>query len=111
MGAVWSGLPKINAILWASLGNCTACGFNYGLGYWFGKNIELKISESPTYSSWANKMMSWGHWVLLFSFLPFIGDPITVLSGFFRQKLWIYVPVVFTLRILRYIALAYGFGL
>ncbi|PJZ66039.1 DedA family protein [Leptospira wolffii] len=108
MVAIWSGIGKTDAILWASLGNCSACAFNYGLGYWFGKGVEKKITQSKTYSLWADRMGSWGHWALLLSFLPFIGDPITVLSGFFRQKLWIFVPLVFSLRILRYIALAYG---
>ncbi|TGK01777.1 DedA family protein [Leptospira langatensis] len=111
MGAIWSGLPAAEAILWASIGNCGACAFNYGLGYWFGKTIETRIAESKTYSAWAERTGRWGYWVLLFSFLPFVGDPITVLSGFFRQKFWIFASIVFSLRILRYIALVYGLSL
>lgn len=111
MGAIWSGLSPGEAVVWASIGNCAACAFNYGLGYWFGKRIEKKISESKTYSAWADKMSRWGYWALGFSFLPFVGDPITVLSGFFRQKFWIFVLVVFSLRVLRYLALAYGVSL
>ncbi|TGK03805.1 DedA family protein [Leptospira semungkisensis] len=111
LGAIWSGLPTYEAIAWASIGNCGACAFNYGLGYWFGKKIEIKISESKTYSAWAERTGRWGYWVLLFSFLPFVGDPITVLSGFFRQRFWIFASIVFSLRVLRYIALAYGVSL
>ncbi|EMJ99430.1 MULTISPECIES: YqaA family protein [unclassified Leptospira] len=111
MGAIWSGFSPAEAVFWASIGNCAACAFNYSLGYWFGKKIEDRISRSKTYAGWAERMSRWGYWALGFSFLPFIGDPITVLSGFFRQKFWIFALVVFSLRILRYITLAYGFGL
>lgn len=111
MGAIWSGFPRWSAILWASIGNCSACIFNYFLGFWFGKKVEDRIAGSKTYSVWAERTRSWGHWALLLSFLPFIGDPITVLSGFFRQKIFIFVPLVFSLRILRYIGLAYGLDL
>ncbi|MBM9577977.1 DedA family protein [Leptospira sp. 201903070] len=107
--AVVSGLSVQEAILWASIGNCSACLVNYGLGIWFRSGVETKIEDSKLYSYIAFKMETWGHFVLALSFLPVVGDPITILSGFFRQRLSFFIPIVFTLRIARYIILAYTF--
>ncbi|EQA36031.1 SNARE-like domain protein [Leptospira inadai serovar Lyme str. 10] len=106
--AILSGMSPERAVFWASVGNCGACGFNYGLGYWFRNGVEIKIAQSKTYSHWAAVMKRRGIPVLFLSFLPIIGDPITVLSGFLHQRLIIFVPLVFSLRILRYIVLAFG---
>ncbi|AOP36574.1 SNARE-like domain protein [Leptospira tipperaryensis] len=107
--AIASGLPLKEAIVWASLGNCSACAMNYFLGTWFRSGVETKIEESKLYSYIALKMQTWGYFILALSFLPVVGDPITILSGFFRQRLSFFIPIVFMLRIVRYIVLAYGF--
>ncbi|XDD52321.1 YqaA family protein [Leptospira sp. WS92.C1] len=107
--AIVSGLPPAEAVAWASLGNCLACVVNYGLGTWFYSRIETKIETSNLYSMIALKMQTWGHGILFFSFLPIVGDPITILSGFFRQRFSLFIAIVFTLRIVRYIFLAFGF--
>ncbi|PJZ70950.1 SNARE-like domain protein [Leptospira perolatii] len=108
--AIWMGTPRDEALLFASIGNCSACLVNYYIGYWFRGKVESKIATSKIYSVWVSKMEVYGYPVLGLSFLPIIGDPITVISGFFRQKLIVFVLIVFTLRILRYVALAYGLG-
>ncbi|PJZ52937.1 YqaA family protein [Leptospira adleri] len=107
--AIVSGLSIKEAVLWASIGNCSACAVNYGLGIWFRSGVENKIETSKLYSYIALKMQTWGHFVLALSFLPVVGDPITILSGFFKQRLSYFIPIVFTLRIARYIVLAYSF--
>ncbi|WP_210409370.1 YqaA family protein [Leptospira fletcheri] len=106
--AIFSGMPSDKAVFWASVGNCSACLFNYGIGFWFRGKVQKKISESKLYALWASRIERRGIPVLLLSFLPIIGDPITILSGFFRQSLWIFVPIVFSLRILRYLLLSAG---
>ncbi|TGK32623.1 DedA family protein [Leptospira gomenensis] len=108
--AVVSGMPVREAVLWASFGNCCACMFNYSFGVWFRSKVESRIKESPMYSRIAEKMKTGGHAILLFSFLPVVGDPITILSGFFGQRISIFIATVFTLRIVRYIVLAVGFS-
>ncbi|MDV6236322.1 VTT domain-containing protein [Leptospira ellisii] len=108
--AVVSGMSVVEAVVWASVGNCCACMFNYAFGVWFRSKVESRISGSSLYSRIAEKMKTWGHAILLFSFLPVVGDPITILSGFFGQRIWIFIATVFTLRIVRYIVLAVGFS-
>jgi membrane protein YqaA with SNARE-associated domain len=45
--------------------------------------------------------------VLLFTWLPIIGDVITVFGGLLRVKFWIFSVLVFTGKFLRYLAVAY----
>ncbi|KAA1264075.1 YqaA family protein [Leptospira interrogans] len=104
--ALVSGLPTYEAVVWASFGNCAACIVNYFLGYSSETLVHKKLESSSTFQSLYQKIKIFGWPVLLLSFLPVVGDPITILSGFFRQRLWLFVSIVFTLRIVRYILLA-----
>lgn len=48
----------------------------------------------------------YGWWSLLLSWLPFIGDPLTVAAGIMREPLWRFLLVVSIAKFGRYIALA-----
>ncbi|EMM77754.1 SNARE-like domain protein [Leptospira santarosai str. 2000030832] len=105
--AIVSGLSPMEAVAWASFGNCAACTVNYFLGYGSETFVRKKLESSSTFQNIYQKMNTIGWPILLLSFLPVIGDPITILAGFLRQKLWLFVIVVFTLRIVRYVLLAF----
>lgn len=46
-----------------------------------------------------------GRWALLFSWVPIIGDPITMIAGVMREPLWCFLLVVTIAKALRYIAI------
>lgn len=46
-----------------------------------------------------------GRWALLFSWVPIIGDPITMIAGVMREPLWSFLLVVTVAKALRYLAL------
>ena len=46
-----------------------------------------------------------GRWSLLLSWMPVIGDPLTVIAGVMREPLWSFVLVVLIAKTGRYIAL------
>ena len=48
----------------------------------------------------------WGHWSLLGSWLPVVGDPLTVAAGYARTSPLLFAAVVLPLRVARYVALA-----
>jgi membrane protein YqaA with SNARE-associated domain len=50
----------------------------------------------------------WGRWSLLLSWLPFIGDPLTVVAGTMREPLLSFLPLVAAGKVARYIVLAVG---
>ena len=47
----------------------------------------------------------YGRWSLLFSWLPIIGDPLTVVAGMLREPLWSFVLLVAVAKIGRYLAI------
>ena len=49
----------------------------------------------------------YGHWSLLMSWMPVIGDPITVIAGVMREPLWSFVLIVCVAKMGRYLAIAF----
>ncbi|MFA0995783.1 MULTISPECIES: YqaA family protein [Pseudomonas syringae group] len=47
-----------------------------------------------------------GRWTLLLSWVPIIGDPITMIAGVMREPLWSFLLVVTLAKALRYLTLA-----
>lgn len=50
----------------------------------------------------------WGHWSLLASWVPVIGDPLTLVAGILREPLWRFVLVVTLAKGGRYLVLAWA---
>ncbi len=48
----------------------------------------------------------YGRWSLLLSWVPVIGDPLTVVAGVLREPLWSFVPIVTAAKAGRYLALS-----
>lgn len=48
----------------------------------------------------------YGHWSLLLSWMPIIGDPITLIAGVMREPLWRFLPLVVVAKGGRYLLLA-----
>ena len=48
----------------------------------------------------------YGSWPLLLSWLPIVGDPMTVAAGALRVRLLFFIPLVLTGKALRYAAVA-----
>ncbi len=48
----------------------------------------------------------YGRWSLLLSWMPIIGDPLTVIAGVMREPLWSFVLIVLAAKLGRYLVLA-----
>ena len=48
----------------------------------------------------------YGRWSLLLSWLPVIGDPLTLVAGIMREPLWRFMLIVTLAKTLRYTVLA-----
>lgn len=106
--AVSTGMGKIEALVFASAGNGLACLFNYGLGY-AGGNLSAERIRSSRVGSLAWRLLHRHGWVaLLASWLPVIGDPITVIAGLVRLPLPVFVAITIPLRIIRYAVILWG---
>ncbi|MEN4053108.1 MULTISPECIES: YqaA family protein [Sulfurimonas] len=106
MTALKSGMPLSHAMLAASSGNILAIVFNYYLGYFLYEKTKRKLFGSKI----GKRAFLWGHkygYITLFaSWLPIIGDPLTIVAGLVRLKFVWFVIIAGLLRIGRYYLLA-----
>lgn len=99
-------MPPWPALLFATVGNCAGVAFNYWLG-WKGEEKLLRQHLQKTAVARAYRMAQrCGKGSLLLSWLPVIGDPITIVAGVLKINFGLFAATAFTLRFLRYLLIA-----
>ncbi|MEO0556850.1 MAG: VTT domain-containing protein [Bacteroidota bacterium] len=101
-----SGYPVAPALVWATVGNSLGCALNYGLGRWSRDRIETRLMASRagrTALRWTERA---GVPALLLSWLPIVGDPLTLAAGVARVRPIVFATLVVSVRFGRYAALA-----
>ena len=99
--------------LWALLAVAT-CGNVLGslLNWLLGRYLEhfrhrrwFPVSDARLQQAqlWYTR---YGRWSLLLSWVPVIGDPLTLVAGVMRERLWIFLPIVSLAKGGRYLVLA-----
>jgi membrane protein YqaA with SNARE-associated domain len=92
-------------VLVASAGNTAGAVVNWYLGgqlgqfsdrRWFPANKARLAAATLWYQKY-------GYWSLLASWVPIIGDPITLAAGFFRARFWPFLVIVGLAKTGRYI--------
>jgi len=100
--ALSEGMQLSHAMLFASSGNILAIVLNYYLGYFLYEKTKTKLLASRV----GKKSLILGHKysyvALLLSWLPIIGDPLTLVAGLVRLKFVWFVIIAGTLRVARY---------
>ncbi|MBU42826.1 MAG: hypothetical protein CMN76_06375 [Spirochaetaceae bacterium] len=104
-----AGLDPYLCLLVASLGNCLACTANYLGGYILGKPFLVGMLRKRRGRRIYRMVHRRELLALLLSWLPIIGDPITLAAGGLRTGVLLFHSVVWPLRILRYLALLLAF--
>lgn len=97
-----AGMETNTALAAASAGNILAIFLNYLLGYWLYEKTHANLERSKT----GRKALAWGHrygyGALLFSWLPVVGDPVTLVAGLVRLNVVWFLLIAGSLRIGRY---------
>ncbi|TIM64676.1 MAG: DedA family protein, partial [Mesorhizobium sp.] len=95
-------------VLVASLGNVLGSVVNWSLG----RGLE-RFRDKPWFPlrpATLDRAMKWyrryGKWSLLLSWMPMIGDPLTVVAGVLREPLWSFVAIVAVAKVSRYVVFA-----
>ena len=96
-------------IFFASFGNIIGSVINWYLGFYITKFVNkswfpFKKKQLDYVSLW---YLKYGKWSLFFTWVPIIGDPLTIVAGIFRVPLIIFITIVSISKILRYIFVGY----
>jgi membrane protein YqaA with SNARE-associated domain len=96
-------------VLVASLGNVLGSQINW----WLGGQLQRWQSRRwfPATPAQLERAQQWyhryGHWSLLLSWVPIIGDPLTLIAGVLREPFWRFTLLVSIAKVGRYAILAY----
>ena len=98
----------------ATAGNTAGATINWGLGRYLvhfrdRRWFPLKPKQLDRATDWFNR---YGLWSLLLSWLPWVGDPLTVVAGVLRVNFWLFLPLVMVGKSVRYaVVIAVAMGL
>jgi len=97
------GHNPVKALIFASIGNCLGVAFNYWVGIIGQERLLQKHLQKKGIARAYRLMQRWGVWSLLLSWLPVIGDPLTILAGALKIRWPLFLAITFPLRVLRYL--------
>ena len=96
----------------ATAGNSFGSSANWLIGWYLYRFRDHRWF--PIKASSLNRAIKWyqkyGRWSLLCSWMPVIGDPLTLVAGALREPFWSFFIIVFAAKLARYILVA-GFTL
>ena len=104
-----SNYDNLLLLIVASLGNVLGSVINWILGFYSSKLSKkkwfpFKDKQIERSSKWFNKF---GRWSLLFSWVPIIGDPLTLAAGLLRVKFIEFLILVTIGKVSRYLVIFY----
>ena len=97
--------PIIDLIFFASIGNILGSILNWCIGYFLTnlkdrKWFPINKSQLTRASSW---FLKYGKWTLFLSWVPIIGDPLTIIAGIFRVPIYTFILIVSLAKTMRYV--------
>ncbi len=97
IGFLYAGFDPFWSTIVASIGNTAGGTTNYLLGM-LGrtKTIEKYMKDPAKLARIEKNVHKYGIWLGLITWLPFIGDPLTIFLGFFRVR---FVPLLLLMLI------------
>lgn len=107
-GLLLAGNPVVPLVIVASVGNTLGSLVNWLLG----RGIERFRDRRwfPVGEAALERAQEWyaryGKWSLLLSWMPVIGDPLTLAAGVMRERFWVFLVLVALAKTGRYTALA-----
>lgn len=97
--------PVYLLIFVASLGNILGSCVNWALGFYleYYKRHRWFPASAAQLDKAQNFYQRYGFWSLLLSWLPMIGDPITLIAGLMKERFWRFLLLVTIAKTGRYL--------
>lgn len=99
-------MSKTTALIFASSGNILAIVLNYFLGLFLYEKTKSKLQKSKVGTRSLALGESYGYYGLMLSWLPVIGDPLTLVAGIVRLNFVLFVLIAGSMRVMRYYFIA-----
>ena len=98
LGAYSAGLLVAPVLIVATAGNLLGGLTNYAIGYYSHSDFIIKRFRlnQKKIDNWETRFSKWGIYLGLISWIPFIGDPMIAVLGFFRVK---FIPLAIMMLI------------
>lgn len=98
--------PAFVLLAVASAGNVLGSCVNYAMGRMLAQSTRLQRLVNPAHRERAeNWYRRYGKWSLLASWLPIIGDPLTIVAGALRESFTMFLALVMISKVGRYLVL------
>ena len=107
-----SNYDNVLLLIVASFGNVLGSVVNWVLGF-YSRNLTIKKwfpfkeAQIERSSKWFSKF---GKWSLLFAWVPFLGDPLTLVAGLLRVRFLDFIILVAIGKVSRYLLVFYLIG-
>ena len=107
-----SNYDNLLLLIFASLGNVLGSIVNWALGF-YSRNLTtkkwfpFKDNQIENSSKWFRKF---GKWLLLFAWVPIVGDPLTLVAGLLRVRILEFTILVAIGKVIRYFVVFYLMG-
>lgn len=89
-------------LLMATLGNVLGSMITWGMGYWLARRFPLRALNKPEHQRAQRWVERYGALVLLFAWLPVVGDPLCFVAGWLRVNLLASLITITLGKTLRY---------
>jgi membrane protein YqaA with SNARE-associated domain len=100
--------PTLLLLLVATVGNVLGSAVNWWLGIYLEQWRERRWFPftSAQLQTAQHRYQRYGYWSLLLSWVPVVGDPLTLVAGILREPLWKFLLLVTVAKGARYLVLA-----
>mgnify|MGYP003492738639 FL=1 len=105
--------PWQTLLVVTSIGNVLGSCLNWLLGRLINRFRDRKwfpVDRTSLHKA-ENWYRKYGRWSLLLSWVPIIGDPLTVAAGVMREPFPVFLAIVTIAKVSRYLAIAAALGL
>lgn len=99
----------VNLVIIASIGNILGSITNYYIGRYLTKfeNTRFVNKNSKSFKKATDLYNKYGKITLFFAWVPVIGDPLTIIAGFFKLNFKKFLIIVSIGKIFRYVVVAW----